>query len=352
LLCLSLVAACGGGPTTPTTPATPTDATSASSSAAKSEAPPKPTAEAPKEEPKAKEPEPPKALEPVPPTVKVLDAGAAPKRALRYKFKAGVTEYVDMDMKMSMSLAMGGKQAPKTDLPTVRTTMKIEGKEVTPEGDLRCTFSAEKVDVLKDVQIDPKMRQNLEHELSGLVGMHGKARISTRGVASETEFELPPQANARLKSQMDSMRDAIRQMYVPFPEEEVGKGAKWEVTSRVPLSGAMMDTKMLYNLIKADGDVVNADVETTLSAPPNQPMQVGALPPGATAMLESLSGKGSGKVAPSLVRLAGSGTNKISMESTFSVAMQGEKMQMKMQSDVAVSSKPGKAPAPAAAPKK
>lgn len=294
----------------------------------------------------------PKPLEAMPPTVKVLEAGGAPKKALRYKFKPGSTEYVEMDMKMSMAMTMGGRGAPKVDLPTVRTVMRIDAKELTPEGDLRCTFNADKVEVLKDVQVDPKMRATLEKDLAGLVGMHGKARISTRGVASETELDLAPGAPASLRGQLDTMRDAIRNMYVPFPEEEVGKGAKWEVTSRVPLSGAMMDTKMLYTLTKLDPESAQTDVEVALSAPPNQPMQIAALPPSASATLDSLAGKGSGKVTPSFVRLVGTGNNKLSMEAAFGVAMQGEKVQMKMQSDVVVSMRPAKAPGPPAPAKK
>lgn len=342
-LCFALLA-CGGPVPGPATPPEP--------SAKPAEPPPAPTAEAPKDPPKKEEPPAPKALEAIAPSVKVLEAGAAPKKALRYKFKAGTVEYLEMDMKMAMAMAMGGKSAPKTELPTIRTVMKVEGKEVTPEGDLRCTFYADRVEVLKDAQVPPKLRTELEKEIAGLVGMKGKSRISNRGVASETEFELPPNAPEKLKSQLDSMRDAVRQMYVPFPEEEVGKGAKWEVTSRVPLSGAMMDTKMLYTLTKVDDATANADVETNISAPANQPMQVGQLPPGATATLDSLSGKGTGKVSPSFVHLASNGQNKISMETSFSVNMGNEKVQMKMQSDVAITSRPGKAGAPAAAPKK
>ena len=284
------------------------------------------------------------------PTVKVTEPGAAPRKALRYKFKAGVTEYAEMDMKMSLGMTMGEKAAPKTDLPTVRSTMRIDGVELTPEGDLRCTFKTEKVDLLKDVKMDAKLREGLEKELGGLVGMHGKARISTRGIASESSFELPPNASPGLNAQLDVMRDAIRQMYVPFPEEEVGKGAKWDVTSRLPINGALVDTKLAYTLVKVDAASAQADVETSLLAPPNQAMRMGALP-GATATLESLVGKGSGKVSPSLSRLVGSGTNQVSMESSFSVITKtGQQIQMKMQSDVAVISRPAAAPARARRP--
>lgn len=340
-LLASLVLFSCGGPVAPPSP--PADAPKAEASDAT--APPAAPPEAPPAEPVKAEPEATKPPEAVPPSVKLLDAGAGPKKPLRYKFKAGVTEYLTMDLKMAMTMSIGDKSAPKAGLPTVQTTMKLDATELTPEGDLRCAFSAEKIEVLKDAPLDPKAREAFEQELAGLVGMRGKARVTPRGVATEADFELPPTASPKLRAQMDSMRDAIRQMYVPFPEEEVGRGAKWEVTSRVPLSGALMDTKLVYTLTKVGASSASANVETDLSAPPSQAMQVAELPPGASATLESLSGKGTGKVEPTLTRLVGTGSNKLSMDFTFNVALRGEKVQMRMRSDLAVSSRPGRAPA-------
>ena len=351
-LVLSLVlVGCGNRePVAPKAPPSPAASASASAPPAPTAPPPPndapvttPTAQAPKEEEA-------KVATESAPTVKVTESGAAPRKALRYKFKVGVTEYAEMDMKMSLAMTMAEKVAPKTDLPTVRTTMRIDAVELTPEGDLRCTFKAEKVDLLKDVKMEAKLREGLEKELGGLVGMHGRARISSRGVATETTFELPPGASPGLNAQMDVMRDAVRQMYVPFPEEEVGKGAKWDVTSRLPVNGALVDTKLAYALTKVDADAAHADVELSLLAPPNQPMRFGALP-GATATLESLVGKGSGKVSPSLSRLVSTGSNKIVIESSFNVVTKtGQQILMKMQSDVAVSARPVAAPSRARRP--
>jgi hypothetical protein len=282
----------------------------------------------------------------------VTEPGAAPRRALRYKFKVGVTEYLEMDMKLSLAMTMGDRAAPKTELPTVRNTIRIDAKELTPEGDLRCTFKTEKVDVLKDVQVDAKMREGLEKELAGIVGMHGKARISTRGVASESEFELAPNASPNLSAQLDNLRESIRQMYVPLPVEEVGTGAKWDVTSRLPLGGALVDTKTSYVVTKLEAEGLQADVEVSMIAPPHQTMRLGTLPAGANASLESLTGKGNGKVSLSFVRLVSTGSNKMAMDSAFGVTMGDQKIQMKMQSQIAVASRPGRAPAPAPAAKK
>jgi hypothetical protein len=185
-------------------------------------------------------------------------------------------------------------------------------------------------------------------EMTALVGMHGKARFSTRGVVSETELTLLPGAPAALDQQVDSTREWIRQIYTPFPEEEVGKGATWEVTARVPISGAMMDSTMVFTLVKVDSSSAQTSVETSLSALPNQPMPLPTLPPGATATLGSLTGSGAGKTSPSFSRLVGTSTNKMSMDLAMDIAMQSEKLTAKMHTEMIVSMRPGKA-APSAA---
>lgn len=285
----------------------------------------------------------PKALEATLPTVKVIEAGAEPKRALRYKFKAGASETVEMDMKMSMTMAMGAQGAPKVDLPTIRTILRIDVADVSPEGDMHCTFRTEKVEVKNDAKLDSALRSKLETDLAGLIGSHGKSRVTSRGVASEMDFELPANAPATLQSQLDSMRDTMRNMYVPLPEEAVGKGAKWDVSSRVPVSGAMMDTKITYSLLSLAADSATADVKVALSAPANQPMKLAALPPGAAATLLSLQGEGTGKVTPSFVNLVGSGNNRLTMDSAFRVAMGKENVEMKMATEVAIAVRRGKA---------
>jgi hypothetical protein len=340
--CSSLVAisilACGAAPE-PTTPKSEVAAPVPSAEASK------PTAEPPKAAPKEEPAPPAKAAEAAPPTVKLVEAGVAPKRALRYKFKVGTTEYGEVDMKMTMAITMNGKAAPKMALPTIRMTLRLDSSEVTSEGDLRYSMNTERVEVMKDGQADPKLTGVLEKELASLVGLHGKGRVSPRGIASETELELPPGASDMAVKQLDAVRDSIRQIYVPLPEEEVGKGAKWDVTSHIPVSGAMMDMKMRYSLTALIADGVQADVETNFAAPPNQIMKVAALPPEATATLESMTGQGKSKVETSFSHLIGKGTSNVTSKTALNVAAQGEKLQMNMQSDIALVIRPGKAPA-------
>jgi hypothetical protein len=130
------------------------------------------------------------------------------------------------------------------------------------------------------------------------------------------------------------MRDAVRGMYTPFPEEEVGKGAKWEVLAKIPLSGAIMEVRSIYTLLRVSDADAQANVEMTLSAPPHQPMQNPALPPGATSSLEELSGKGSAKITPRFERLASAGQSQVSSKTVLDVTAGNEKAQVSVLTDV------------------
>jgi hypothetical protein len=278
------------------------------------------------------------------PTITMKGTGAAPKHALRYRFRAGATEYAQMDMTMSVAIAFGGRDAPKTSLPTIRTLMRIDAKDVSPSGDVRSEFKTEKVALLSDAKIDAKLREPLEKQLSGLVGMSGSARISSRGFASDVEFALPAHASPSLTGQLDTLRDAVRQMYAPLPEEEVGVGAKWDVSMRLPLKGAFVDVTSSYTLTKVDANGATSDIVVSMTAPPSQNMALDALPPGSKATLLDVTGKGTGTVTSAFSHLVGTGSSRVSSTSTFSVSAGSEQLEMKMVSDILVVVKPGAAP--------
>src|SRR5688572_15948727 len=53
-------------------------------------------------------------------TLKVLEAGAEPRRELRYKIQVGRAETLTLDMKMSMEMGAGSQKAPAVKIPTIR----------------------------------------------------------------------------------------------------------------------------------------------------------------------------------------------------------------------------------------
>jgi hypothetical protein len=133
---------------------------------------------------------------------------------------------------------------------------------------------------------------------------------------------------------------------VPLPEEEVGVGARWLVTTRLPLSGAAMDVRMAYTLKELRADGMRAEVDVSMSAPPGQPMKLSTLPPGTSAVLDSLSGEGGGDTSPSFVRLASEGKSHIALESVFEIHAKGQHLRMMMHTDTNVATRPSKGPPP------
>lgn len=334
---LVFLVACGGSePAAPQTPPPPP--------ASASVAPPPPPADAGVAE--APPPAPAK-LDAIPASAKLLEAGAAPRRALRYAFKAGTTERMQLDMKLSMEVAGDGIQAPAIHMPTIRTVLRIDGKELTPEGDLRYTFEEERADVLSDVQVDAKIKERIASTMKDTIGLKGHGRVSPRGVSSEIDFELPPSAPESVAATLESLRDGLKQMTSMLPEEEVGVGGRWEVTSRVPMDGAMVDFKQTYTVTKLSADGMQAKVDTTMSAPANQPFAPPHMPPGADVSLESMTGSGTGNTDAKFKKLVPDAKTKVSNTLSMKIKMKGEEMHSGMKSEIEAVIKPFAGGAPA-----
>lgn len=335
-LAFLFVVACGGAPE----PAAPQPAAS-SSAAPVASAPPAPAKT--ESDAGAEQAAPPPApAVATPPTIKLVEPGTAPRRALRYAWKVGAAEYAEVDVKIAASMAVNGKSTPKAELPLIRMTMKIEPSEATPNGDTRVAY--ETVGVSTPGAGDPALKKKLETELSSIVGLHGKATISPRGVASDVDFDLPATATPAVRAQLDSLRDSLRSMYVPLPEEEVGMGASWEVTNHVPVSGALMDVQMLYKVQALDAKSATLGVTSKLSAKPNQPMVLPNVPPQTRASLVALDGTGSGKSVITFAKLTPTAQSKVAMTMSIAVATEGEKVEMKNATDMEMATRPGKAP--------
>ncbi len=94
-------------------------------------------------------------------TVKLLDPGAQPRTALRYKFQANRTEKMVMEISMAMAIEIGDQKLPETQVPASRMTMTIDSKEVSPEGDLHYEFELVQVEVLPKPGANPAMVNDL-----------------------------------------------------------------------------------------------------------------------------------------------------------------------------------------------
>ena len=274
------------------------------------------------------------------PTVRLLDAGAGPRRQLRYRFRLGAVEHSRVDVKLRMSLAMAlspGRRTMAMDMPTMRMGFRTAVTEVLPGGAARFAVEIEDARLLGDGSFDDDTRRAVEAELAGMIDIRGSSRMSAHGEESEIVFDRTNASPAQ-QGQLDRMQDSLRDTSVRFPEGEVGIGARWEVTSRVRAGLFMVDRRMIFTLTRLSGSAATLDFEVAMSASP-QTLQ---LDTGQTGVLHSFEGHGSGTTTVGLDRFAQTATMKSSAAAEFSIGSGAEAADasMALDMDIALSSKP------------
>lgn len=333
---LSILAACGGSktpaseagtaPTTSASTAAPAPSASASTASTSTPKPVEPTPDLPKAGP---------------PVVTVIEQGAEPRKALRYAFKK-TAETMVMDMKMDLTIGLGaGGKAPKVSMPTVRTSFTMTPTDVDADGTLTANVEMKKVDVLDDRPIAPEMKKKLSAEMQKIVGLKGKTVVTSRGVTKEATVEVPPGADPSVQQLVDSIKDSLRNMSSPFPEEPVGKGAKWEVKTVV--QGVLtIEQTATYQLKEVNDKGVTNGVTVAQKAPP-QPMKANdKLPPGATMALKSHTGSGTGTQKVLFDHMTPTSQLKLDSKSEMSVTQGTQTSPIGLEMTIDLTVKPGK----------
>jgi len=179
------------------------------------------------------------------PEVKLLAAGAEPRRALRHAFAKGKQLY-----SMKAKTRVKGANLP---LPAIALSAPMEAQvvEVNKAGEARFKFHA------GPFQSGGAAAAGAAGALAGLMGGGGAPEkiagwgwLTPRGVMKEFHVE---------EGAADG--DAPVETGDPFPEEAVGVGASWQVTSVVREKDGPVQQVSVYVLSKLD----KKTLQTTLS---------------------------------------------------------------------------------------
>ncbi len=232
----------------------------------------------------------------------VENAGEGDKVALRYEYTAGVVTTAVMEMKMGMQISMGAMQQPMVNLPMMKMAMKLTNREVKTSGNLVYDFILDSVDVVPEADTPPQMVDSMRTALKDILGMNGNAEVTPRGITTSADMRMPANTNPQLASMMDSMKQQMSQMSVPLPEEPVGQGASWTVTTQVTTGGMLVTNQYKYTLSKIEGKVVEMKVSLLQTAEP-QELKNPQLPPGVTLKLQEFKSSGNGTVKMDLTKM-------------------------------------------------
>lgn len=284
--------------------------------------------------------------------VRLLDAGAEPREALRYALAPGRTTGLEMGLTMTIELTQGERSVPSQKIPRIGTLLDMTTAAAPVDGALGVIALVREVAIAKDSGLPAQVAEKLMPHLQSIKGLQLAYTVTPEGRVKPAGVKLPgdkpaPAADATLQQ----MSQSLESMIAPFPEEPVGLGARWEVVARFDSSGTELVQWSTFELKErtAEGAQLGLQVQQAAARadvhPPN-------LPPNVTASLAAFSSRGSGE---SRVEFASpsprSATMKVDSSMTLQVDQGGgaAKQQTAMKSSMVVDLS-RKAPA-AAAPK-
>jgi hypothetical protein len=263
-------------------------------------------------------------------TVKLLDPGREPRRALRYAWRADPTEHMAIDLSTTVS-AEGGGMHRDVPLPPLHVSIAITPKQVTQDGDLRFAWHVESSGVGTDAGTDPAIAQGWSVQLTPVEHLAGTSIVSTHGVSRGVSIDAGSTGDAGPDAEMVvQIVQLLRDAAAPLPDEAVGAGARWQKISTLDARSGHATQTDTYTLasIEGDGGAGSGRLDDVLAqtASPQAVPSLQGLPPTEPAKMDQLLTSGTAKVRFDLGRLVA----QTSLDGTTSMAVTAPSARMNM----------------------
>jgi hypothetical protein len=257
-----------------------------------------------------------------PATMKLIDPGQPPRRKLRYAWRTGQRETLVMDLRTSASTEEGSSRNPEMQLPPVHIVLAIDPQETSAAGDLTYAWHVTATAVRPDAQTPAALTDGMRSEVAAIEHLSGTAVVTSCGISTRISIDPEPwraaerldggrsaadgsladkaaPPSAGVTGQMvEQVRQTLRDVAAPFPQEEVGPGARWQKLSQLASRDAHVTQTEIFTLTQLTAMTGALDDVLSQTAPP-QPL----LSPGAQARIESMLASGDGKTQFELTRL-------------------------------------------------
>jgi hypothetical protein len=235
-------------------------------------------------------------------TLKLLEAGQPPRRKLRYAWRLDQKEQLSMELRTAVSTESAGAVQGEVSLPSVHVTIDIDPQSITPEGDLRCQWRVTSATVDSAGDAPTKVADGIRAEVADIAHLSGGSVVDCRGLAKEVTGDAGMPASGGGGQMAEQVRQTLRDVAAPFPDDEVGIGARWRKLSQLDEKDALVTQAETFRLVDLRGNQGTLDDALAQTAPP-QALRAPGMPPGTRARMESMLASGQAKVRFDLSRL-------------------------------------------------
>jgi|SRR4028118_838977 hypothetical protein len=231
----------------------------------------------------------------VPNRLELLTTGAEPRQELRFKPRVNAKQTMTMTMNMDITGSLAGQAMPKVKVPASVMKMDVLVTQVDANGDIHSKFSYTDADVVADPSVPPEMFNAMQSALQKMVGLSGSSITDNRGQIKSANFVLPEGSDPLTKQLLEQLSNSLDQFSSPVPQEAVGIGAKWRVSSSLKPGGINLTQRAVYELVSLKDNVATFNISFEQQANAQELPLPGA-PSGLTVSLKSLTAQGQGQM--------------------------------------------------------
>jgi len=267
--------------------------------------------------------------------IKLLDAGAEPRKVLRLHPKAGETQAVDLTVKMVIDVKIGEMENPSMKLPSMKMGLNVTVKDVSSAGDITYEMSVSEASAADDPDVMPQVADAMKASLAGVKGMSGTGTLASHGINKGMEVKAATETDPQVRQAIEQMKEAFTRTTTPLPEEAVGAGARWEVKMPIKSQGMTIDQTVTYTAVSIEAERLTAE-STIVQSAASQKIQNPVMP-AIKLDLNKMTGNGTGKLTLDLAHLLPTETTgEIHSETSLGMNAGDQKQAMTVKTDMNV----------------
>ena len=240
-------------------------------------------------------------------------------------------------MTMQVAMTLGNNAIDATVLPTVSVEMAVT-PGAPDDGATRWAFEVVRASREPLESASERLEKAMDTAVEGMKTSRGHLSIDAQGRRGATDYGLPEIPTPGLRPSLSGFQQSFSQLFVVFPAEPVGVGAKWSSTSHFDLSGIPIEQTATYTLEGRDGDVLSLAVRFEQSATGDA-----ASPSGVPLEDTQFGGRGSGTLKVRLdspFPVQGQARSRSRIRSSVTMGGQPQPVEMDLLSTLAIETTP------------
>jgi hypothetical protein len=226
--------------------------------------------------------------------LQLLEAGAEPRRQLKFRPAANTKQTMTMTMGMSMEMIMGESPLPKTPIPKVVMKIDVAVGKIEPSGDINYTFSYGDIKAIGDKDTPPELLAAMQKSLKNMMGVTGNVVMSSTGQVKSQNLVLPKTIDPLMKQTLEQLNQSMEQLSTRLPSELVGVGAKWQTTNSLQMTGIQFNQSSTYEIVEINDRGMTIKTKINQSSP-QQDIAIPGAEKGVKARINSLTSNGEGR---------------------------------------------------------